>query len=270
MKLFSDIGNGLAAYPKAIGLIFSNGLWWYFLFPILLNILFFAGGFYGIGVLTEAAQDWLTTLLESDSDTFLGFAFLKDVGLYIQKIASGFLWIFLKIIFFFIFATFGGYIVIICLSPIFAILSEKTEEILTGKKYPFNADQLMRDIVRGVLIAFRNVFIETLFIILFFILSFIPIIGQVAAIIMFFISAYFYGFSFIDYYLERQKYNLKQSVRFMRLNKGVAIANGSIFALVMFIPFCGITLAGFVAIVSVVAATISTHKVINNQSIQNI
>ena len=228
MKFFNDIGNGLAAYPKAIGLIFSNGLWWYFLFPILLNILFFVGGFYGIGVLSEAVQEWLSSLLESDSDTFLGFTFLKDVGLYIQKIASGFLWIFLKIIFFFIFATFGGYI------------------------------------------AFRNVFIETLFIILFFILSFIPIIGQLAAIIMFFISAYFYGFSFIDYYLERQKYNLKQSVRFMRLNKGVAIANGSVFALIMFIPFCGITLAGFIAIVSVVAATISTHKVITNQSIQNI
>lgn len=269
MKLFNDIGNGLVAYPKAIGLIFSNGLWWYFLFPILLNILFFVGGFYGIGVLSDTVQSWLTTALESDSETFLGIAFLKDIGLYVNKIASGFLWIFLKMIFFFIFATFGGYIVIICLSPIFAILSEKTEEILTQKKYPFNADQLMRDIVRGVLIAFRNLFIETLFIILFFILSFIPVIGQVAAVIMFFISAYFYGFSFIDYYLERQKYNLRQSVRFMRLNKGVAIANGSIFALVMFIPFCGITLAGFVAIVSVVAATISSHKVITNQHIQN-
>lgn len=270
MKFFSDIGNGLGAYPKAVGLIFSNGLWWYFLFPIILNIIFFVGGIYGINVLTEMVQDWLTSMLESDSDTFLGFTFLKDIGLYVQKIASGFLWIFLKVIFFFIFATFGGYIVIICLSPIFAILSEKTEEILSGKKYPFNADQLMRDIVRGVLIALRNVLIETLFIILFFILSFIPIIGQVAAIIMFFISAYFYGFSFIDYFLERQKYSLKQSVRFMRLNKGMAIANGSVFALAMYIPICGVTLAGFVAIVSVVAASISTHKVINIKSIQNI
>ena len=66
MKFFNDIGNGLAAYPKAIGLIFSNGLWWYFLFPILLNILFFVGGFYGIGVLSDAVQDWLTSMLESD------------------------------------------------------------------------------------------------------------------------------------------------------------------------------------------------------------
>lgn len=261
MKFFNDIGNGLAAYSKAIRLIFSNNLWWYFLFPILLNIIFFVGGFYGIGVLSEAMQEWVASFLSEDSEPLFGLETLQTLGLYMKKIAGGFVWLFLKIIFFFVFATFGGYIVIICLSPIFAILSEKTEEILTGKKYPFNADQLMRDIVRGVLIAFRNLFIETLFIILFFFLSFIPLIGQVAAIIMFFISAYFYGFSFIDYYLERQKFDLKQSVRFMRLNKGVAIANGSIFALVMYIPFCGVTLAGFVAIISVVAATISTHKI---------
>lgn len=57
-----------------------------------------------------------------------------------------------------------------------------------------------------------------------------------------------------------KNFNLKQSVRFMRLNKGIAIANGSIFALVMYIPFCGVTFAGFVAIISVVAATISTHQ----------
>jgi len=31
----------------------------------------------------------------------------------------------------------------------------------------------------------------------------------------------------------------------------------------MFIPFCGVTLAGFVSIVSVVAATISAQKIIN-------
>lgn len=260
MKFFNDIGNGLAAYPKAIGLIFSKGLWWYFIFPILLNIIFLIGGFYGIDVLTKTIQEWVTSFLSEDSEPLFGLEILQTLGLYFKKIAGGFIWLFLKVIFFFVFATFGGYIVIICLSPIFAILSEKTEEILTGKKYPFNADQFMRDIVRGILIAFRNLFIETLFIILFFILSFIPLVGQVAAIIMFFISAYFYGFSFIDYYLERQKFNLKQSVRFMRLNKGIAIANGSIFALVMYIPICGVTFAGFVAIISVVAATISTHQ----------
>jgi len=221
------------------------------------------GGFYGIGMLTVALENWLQVSFQEDSTPLFGLEMLRDAGYYIQKVLSGFLWLFFKITFFFVFATFGGYVVIICLSPIFAILSEKTEEILLGKTYPFNPDQMMRDIVRGVLIALRNVFIETFYLILFFILGFIPLVGQFAALILFFISAYFYGFSFIDYALERQRFNIKKSVQFMRLNKGVAIANGSIFALVMFIPFCGVTLAGFVSIVSVVAATISAQKIIN-------
>jgi len=240
-------------------------LWWYFLFPILLNILFLIGGFYGIGIITSWVEDWFINLINIDSEPFLGLEFMNTIGFYLKKASSGFMWLFFKVTFFFVFATFGGYIIIICLSPIFAILSEKTEEILLGKTYPFNPDQMMRDIVRGILIALRNVFIETLYIILFFIIGFIPLVGQFAAIILFFISAYFYGFSFIDYALERQRFNIKKSVQFMRLNKGVAIANGSIFALVMFIPFCGVTLAGFVSIISVVAATISSQQIINNQ-----
>jgi len=250
--------------------IATNGLWWFFLFPIALNILFFIAGFYGIGLLTSFVKVWLQEYFTADAEPLFGLEILSGLGYYVQKALSGVLWIFLKIIFFFVFATFGGYVVIICLSPIFAILSEKTEEILVGKKYPFNPDQMMRDIVRGILIALRNVFIETFYLLLFFMLGFIPIIGQFATLILFFISAYFYGFSFIDYALERQRFSVAKSVQFMRNNKGVAIANGSVFALIMLIPIIGVTLAGFAAIVSVVAATISAQKIITNQPINEV
>ncbi len=245
--------------------IFSNGLWWYFLFPILLNILFFIGGFYGINVLTTTIKDWVSKSLSQPNEPLFGLEFLKEASFYFQKFVGGFVWLFFKISFFFIFATFGGYIVIIFLSPVFAILSEKTEEILVGKKYPFNLNQFIKDIVRGILIALRNVSIEIFYLLLFFILGFIPLIGQFAAVLLFFISAYFYGFSFIDYSLERQHFSVAQSVQFMRKNKVVAIINGSVFALIMLIPFIGVTLAGFVSIIAVVAATISTQKIINLQ-----
>jgi CysZ protein len=256
MSIFKGFGTGFSAYGKAFDIIFSNGLWWYFLFPVLLNILIFVGGIYGIGSLANFVEDWLVGLANLEEGAFWGAVYLKSI-------MSGFIWIFFKFVFFFVFATFGGYIIIILMSPVFAILSEKTEEILTGNKYPFNGDQLMRDIVRGVVIAFRNMFIELGYIIVFFIVGFIPVIGQFAAIILFVISAYFYGFAFIDYTNERRRLTINQSVRFIRQHKGMAIGNGFIFALAMFIPFCGTTIAGFVAIVSVVAATISTHKVVD-------
>ena len=49
----------------------------------------------------------------------------------------------------------------------------------------------------------------------------------------------------------------------MKQNKGMAIANGMIFSFFLMIPWCGVTLSGFVAIISVVAATIATHNVVD-------
>lgn len=254
-NFFKEFGTGLSAYGKAVEIIFSKGLWWFFLFPVLLNVLLFFGGFAAVDYLTELTKNWVFGLINNENATYFGAA-------YVQGFLSGFIWVVLKILFFFIFAYIGGFIVIVLMSPVFSILSEKTEAILTGKSYPFDADQLMRDIARGVLIATRNLFIELGYIVSVFVLSFIPIIGQLGAIFLFFVSAYFYGFSFMDYTIERQKYSVKQSVQFIRQHKGIAVANGVLFSLFMLIPFCGVTLAGFVSIISVVAATISTQKVL--------
>ena len=256
MNTFKGFGNGISAYGKALDLIFSNGLWWYFLFPVALNVIIFVGGIYGIGALTETVEHWLVEIVSLDGATFWGAVYLKSI-------MGGFVWVFFKFVFFILFATVGGYLIIMIMSPVFALLSEKTEEILTGNKYPFNGDQLMRDVVRGVLVALRNMFIELGFMIVFFIVGFIPVIGQFAAVILFVISSYFYGFAFIDYTNERRRISISQSVAFIKKNRGMAIGNGFVFALAMLVPFCGTTIAGFVAIVSVVAATISTHKIVD-------
>ena len=263
--MFKNFGVGFRAYGTAIEIVFTKGLWWYLLFPLLLNILFLVAGWIGIGSLTDYIENWLNELMKFDGNSFAGAEFFEPVAAYVSGIASGLVWVILKFAFFFIFATFGGYIVIICLSPIFAILSEKTEEVLTGNKYPFNGDQMMRDVVRGVLLACRNLFIELGFMLTIFILGFfIPFIGgMLGSLFLFFVSSYFYGFSFIDYTNERRRLKLKESVRFIRANKGMAIANGMVFSFFLMIPFCGTTLAGFVAIFSVVAATVATHKVVD-------
>lgn len=265
MSLFKNFGTGFKAYGEALNLIFSKGLWWFFVFPVLLNVVFLIGGMVGIGSLSDYIENWLTSLVAFDGDSFTGASFLAPYSGYLSGIVGGLVWVVLKFAFFFIFATIGGYIVIICLSPVFAILSEKTEEILTGNKYPFNGDQIMRDVVRGVLIAFRNMFIELGYMIVIFLLGlFIPLIGGiVGTILLFFIASYFYGFAFIDYTNERRRLSIKQSVQFIRDNKGMAIANGMVFSFFMLIPFCGTTLAGFAAILSVVAATIAVHNTVD-------
>lgn len=254
MKLFRDFGFGLRTYTEAIHYIFRKRLAWFFIFPILLNILLFWFGWEYIGDLSSQTRVFLEQWLNLEQADFWGSDFLNAT-------IGGFIWIVFKIIFFLIFAYFGGYIILIILSPVFSYLSERTEKIKTGKDYPFELKQLIKDIFRGIFIAIRNLFIELALMVLIFFLSFIPVIGWISAIFLFFISAYFYGFSFLDYALERKRLNINQSVQFMRENKGIVIANGLVFSLCLIVPFCGASLSSFAAIVSVVAGTLAVNEI---------
>ncbi|HEY4798325.1 MAG TPA: EI24 domain-containing protein [Bacteroidia bacterium] len=249
-----QIELGFRTYFDAIGFIFSNGLWWAFLFPLALNIILFVGGYSLVGTLTTHLQDWIKGVIGIGNDSFF---LAKFLGSFIM----GFIWILLRILFFFVFAYYGGYIILMLLSPLFAYLSAKAEEILSGKKYPFDGDQWMRDLVRGILIVFRNLFIQTGWILLMFLVGFIPVIGWLSAILLFFVSSYFYGFSFIDYTSERRKMRIRLSVQFIRANRWLAISNGFIFCLFLLVPFCGVMISGFAAIVSVVAATLAVNEI---------
>ena len=155
------------------------------------------------------------------------------------------------------------------MSPILAYLSEKTEKIVLGTNYPFSWLQLFKDIWRGVILATRNFFIEISSIILLFLVSFIPIIGLISSPLLFIVSAYFYGASFLDYTCERRGLKIKDSIRFIRKNKGLAIANGSLFAFALLVPIIGVSLSGFLAIISTVAATLAVIKKEKHLKIKN-
>ena len=177
----------LRTYSEALNYIFRKRLAWFFIFPLLLNIVLFWVGWDYIGALSEQTQSYLQNWLDLENADFWGSGFLKAT-------IGGFIWIVFKVLFFLIFAYFGGYIIIIIMSPVFSYLSERTEKIKTGNDYPFEFRQLVRDVIRGIFIAVRNLCIELVLTVLMFILSFVPIIGWASAIILFFISAYFYGF----------------------------------------------------------------------------
>jgi len=257
MTFWKGFGIGFRTFFEAIGFVFSKGLWWALAFPLLFNILLFWGGNELTALAIKNLQAYLLGLVQMDND---GGWFASTVN----GVVTGFVWVVMKILFFSLFTYFGGYIILIFMSPIFAILSEKTEKILTGKEFPFNGEQWMRDLVRGILLVFRNMGIELAIILCVFLLSFIPVLGWIFAIfstvILVFVSAYFYGFSYMDYTLERKKLSISESVKFVRKHKGIAIANGLIFSLTMILPFCGTFIAPFVSVFSVVGATLAIQE----------
>lgn len=253
MSFIKDLQIGLSSYGKAVDFIFTNRLYYFFLIPIALNILLFSISYYFVSNITIELIDYLKASWNPEEWDFWGASILAGtIGVLI--------WLILRILFFLLFAFIGGYVILILLSPVLAYVSEKTEQIMNGNQIEFSWKQLFKDMLRGILLAIRNFLIEISLVIVLFVLSFFPLIGFATAPILFLISAYFYGFSFMDYNLERRKMNIKESVDFTRRNKGLAIANGSLFALALLIPFIGVSLSGFLAIISTVAATLALLK----------
>lgn len=94
-------------------------------------------------------------------------------------------------------------------------------------------------------------------------LKFIPIINLFSTALIFFIQAYYAGFGNMDYTLERHK-TYRQSLNFVKQNKGLAIGNGIGFLLLLLIPFAGVLL---VLPLSVTSASINTVKHLNHQNV---
>ncbi|MFL2570887.1 MAG: EI24 domain-containing protein [Parvicellaceae bacterium] len=252
-KIIKQFSAGFGSYSQATSFIFKHGLWYYFLFPLVLNLLIFFGGISLINSLTDQSIDWAMNSLNNFNSTGFWGTALE----WTRDSLGWIIWLIFKIAFFYIFLIFGGYLSLIALSPILAFLSEKTEEIVSGTKNPFNILQFTRDIIRAILIVVRNMTIQSLWVFLFFIISFLPIIGW---IVSFFgnliISSYFYGFSFMDYTNERRKLKLKESVLHIKENKGLATGLGLPFVLCFLVPFLGSIIASFIAVISVVAASL--------------
>ncbi|WP_430809372.1 MULTISPECIES: EI24 domain-containing protein [unclassified Carboxylicivirga] len=249
---------GLRAYGQAISFMFRNQLGGYFIFPILFNVLLFILGLWSVSALSDDLVMALTNVMDGEAWDFWGASWLL-------AIIKGLVWLVLRLMFFIFYAYVGGYLIIILLSPVFALLSEKTEEIITGRKIPFDFRQFISDIMRGVLLALRNLAVELGLTLMLIILSFVPLIGYFTPLALFLVSAYFYGFSFLDYTFERKRFKLDYSVRFMRRNRGLAVGSGFVFSLVLLIPYVGVMLAGFVSIVSVVAATLAATEALEKE-----
>jgi len=253
MSLIKDLQFGFSGYGKALEFIFKNRLYYYFLIPLLLNILLFGTTLSFVGEFTAYSTSYIQSILNPESWDFFGADILKGTISFIINLV-------LYFFFFLLYAFLGGYIILILLSPVLSVVSEKAERILYKTDYPFSWAQIIKDSWRGIKLAIRNFLIESATIILLFLISFVPVIGLATTPILFIVSAYYYGFSFIDYTSERRKLNSRQSIQFVKQNKGLAIGNGIPFALTLLIPFVGVSLSGFIAIISTVAATLSIFQ----------
>jgi CysZ protein len=150
------------------------------------------------------------------------------------------------------------YIWLILGSPVFAYLSERTDSIIENKNFEFDSKQFARDVFRGIKIALRNCLWQSVYMISIVLLSLIPVAGWLTPLLALLVEFYYYGFSMLDYSLERKRINATESIYFIGNHRGLAIGNGLIFYLMQMLPVVGWVLAPAYA---VIAATLSLHDI---------
>ena len=238
--MIQDAFRAASNYIEALRLISELRLWKYVLLPGLLSIILASLILGGVYVFSDNIAGWLMDLLP------------WSLGDTVDSVAS--------IITGLVLGVFGllilKYIVLILVGPFMSPLSERIESHLTGMDVGVSAFDMkanFRLMVRGIRLSLRNIIREIFFVIPLVLLGLIPGVGIFTSVLIFLTQAFFAGFGNMDFTLERY-YNVRESVRFTKNNKGIAIGNGSVFLFLFMIPVIGFFLAPALA---TVAATIS-------------
>ncbi|MCC7298121.1 MAG: EI24 domain-containing protein [Bacteroidia bacterium] len=233
----NDLIKGFTAPFQAFGFIFSRGMAKWYLVPILIWVVLVFGS-------TFTLAGWLSPYIKTALENWLGESVGADANFW--EMVKGWLhtglqfasaWV-LHILIWYFLGRIMKYVILIIMSPLLAYLSEKTESILTGKEYPFEIIQLLQDAWRGVLITLRNLGIELFFMAIGFFLSMVlPPVAPFIGLALFGLNSYFMGFSMFDYYTERQRMNISDSVGYIRQNRNKVLGLGLGFNVMSFVPF---------------------------------
>lgn len=242
----------------ATRLLFSAPFRFFLLLPIVAIVVLFVAGNYVVatfgGGLSDAVQQQVTEWLSGVS----WLSWLSDTAGFVVRVL-------VRVLYYILFVSFGGYAVMVVMAPVYSWLSERTEAHLAGSEYPFSLRQLAWEIGRGILISLRCMLFQFLATLILFLCSFIPLVGLVTPVLTFGVSAYFYGFAFMDYAVERKRFRVRDSVRYMRRNSGTVVAVGAVFSLTLMFPLVRVIACSFVSLLSVIAGTIVVSETLNKK-----
>lgn len=129
------------------------------------------------------------------------------------------------------------------LSPFNSILSQKLDSELSGNSYKFDLVQLVNDMLRMFGIVIIAVLLEFITLGLYWLISYIFGLNFLDPVAYMVISAFYYGFAFYDYSLERHGIGVFESLGFAFSNVWLVTLSGSLFLLIYSIPWVGLVFA---------------------------
>lgn len=251
MNGINGLFQGIGGFLGAFGFILRHRMGWLFAVPALLWILLAFGLFTFLSGPADRLTQWAADRLAIEVQPSEGF--WNDLIAVIDGARELLVMLVLKLAIAYLLFVVNKYIVLILLSPLLAYASERAEEILTGREFPFEWIQFLKDAVRGASIAARNGILEIgLSIAIWLLTLFIPLFAPFSVIVLFVISAYFYGFSMFDYIFERRRMRVGETVKAVNERIPIVLGNGAMFSILMKIPLIGMTLAPAMAAVGAV------------------
>lgn len=252
--------RGIKGFLGALPFMFAHRMMWLFLAPLILWLLFSAGMFKAGGWLTDLLQGMAARYLElpvPEVERSGWGGFWDQVKGGINSTREALLWLVMKLAIFWIVGLIGKYLVLALLSPVLTYASERTEQLLTGRKLPFRWARWLREMARGVLMAVRNGVLEGLITMALWAGTlFLPVLAPVTALLLWLVSSWFYGFSMFDYVFERWGLGIAGSVHAARRERMAVLANGISFNLLMKVPVAGLLTAPLLGAVGATLASV--------------
>lgn len=225
--IIKDLFVGANSYFNAARVIKKHKLWPFMAVPGFLSIcyvliLIVLGSVYFDNVSAYINESWIPGFMQGNA---------------MQVVVNVILWLFLLVIGFVSYKE----VVLIFFSPFLGYLSEKVESLVYGHESPpFKLKDLVTDIIRGLILSFRNLFAMLLFTFLALLVAFIPLIGTVVSpVLIILIQSYYGGVGLVDFTLERKRYTVKDSIAFSRKNRGRITGVGIGFVLILMVPVLG-------------------------------
>ncbi len=234
------IKDGLFTPFTALGFLFQHlSLIRFFLIPFAVNIVIFGLGTWAF---IHYYNDLLHTLV---SDPTVWYQYILY---YLTAIALGLVFAAAMI---FGFTAVGNIIA----SPFNDLLSEKTEELRTGKKVDekLSLKLVAKDAKDAVLNEIKKISVFLMVQILLLLINFLPLVGNVLYLVLSPLSViYFLVYEYLDFTMSRKRMAFGDKWRLIKENKWAGFGMGLAFFFTTVVPFINF----FVMPVAVIGATL--------------
>ena len=268
MKITHGFSDGIRTSFKALPYMIQNKMLIWFLPAFFLTLALSYGAFALIDMAVDSVDRLYTDTFGGHSLDVCGDGMVMDcieevfraIGSYMLSIVIwvGLFWLKIKLLKYFVLAFLG---------PVMSVISDVTEEKLTGVKRPFSLKKFIREVFRGIRTALLYLFIELFLALLLLVVALVaglvfpvllPFIAPLEVIVAFTIGAFFYGAAALDYVWEREDVGAFGSLGMAYKSRRLAVGIGVPFAIWMAIPIVNFTLAPiFAPALAAVAAVLA-------------